>query len=83
MSEDSGRPADFETLLANVTPEVHQRLRTAVELGRWESGERLSPEQVENCLQLIIAWEYRNLQESERVAWIDRSGLKERSERKH
>lgn len=75
---DSGKPADFEALLAAVTPEVHQRLRTAVELGKWESGERLSPEQREHCLQLIIAWEYRNLPETERVAWIDRSRLNKR-----
>lgn len=77
---DSSKPADFEALLASVTPEVHQRLRTAVELGKWESGEKLSPRQVEDCLQLIIAWEYRNLPESERVAWIDRSRLATRDQ---
>ena len=77
MSEGN-KPVDFEALLASVTPELHQRLRTAVELGKWESGEKLSERQVEDCLQLIIAWEYRNLPESERVAWIDRSRLAKR-----
>ena len=77
---ESDKPQDFEALIASVTPELHQRLKTAVELGKWESGEKLSPRQVEDCLQLIIAWEHRNLPESERVAWIDRSRLATRGQ---
>ena len=70
------KPESYEALLARMTPDIHARLKTAVELGKWESGERLSREQLEHCLQAIIAWEHQHLPEHERVAWIDRGGLR-------
>jgi uncharacterized protein YeaC (DUF1315 family) len=47
-----------------------------VELGKWENGERLTPVQVEHCLQAIIAWDHLHLPEEARVAFIDRGGLR-------
>ncbi|MEJ6679447.1 MAG: DUF1315 family protein, partial [OM182 bacterium] len=35
--------------------------------GKWGDGARLSPEQVESCLQAIILYETKNLPESERI----------------
>ena len=69
------KPASFEALLAGMTPEIHESLKLAVELGKWPSGERLTREQVELCLQAVIAWDVRNLPEHERVAYIDRADL--------
>jgi uncharacterized protein YeaC (DUF1315 family) len=74
------KPQSFQELLAAITPQLHRQLRTAVELGKWENGERLTAEQTEHCMQLIIGWELHNLPESERVAWIDRSGLNKRKQ---
>jgi uncharacterized protein YeaC (DUF1315 family) len=70
------KPESFDALLAAMSPELHQQLKTAVELGKWPNGERLSKEQVALCLQAVIAWDARNLPESERVAYIDRRKLK-------
>lgn len=67
----------LEDLVALMDPEVHANLRTAVELGRWANGDRLSPEQLESCLQAIIAYEARHLPENERVGFIDRTGLQQ------
>lgn len=72
------KPATFDDLLAGMTPEIHQSLKLAVELGKWPNGDRLSPEQVELCLQAVIAWDIKHLPETERVAYIDRSGLQKR-----
>ncbi len=69
----SGFTGTFEQLLESITPEVHQNLKRAVELGRWANGERLRPEQVDLCLQAIIAYEARNLPPEQRVAYIDRN----------
>jgi uncharacterized protein YeaC (DUF1315 family) len=69
------KPDSYDALLAQLTPEIHARLKTAVELGKWENGERLTPAQLEHCLQAIIAWDHLHLPESSRVAFIDRSGL--------
>lgn len=74
------RPQNFEDLIARITPELHQQLRTAVELGKWENGERLSAEQRGQCMELIIAWEHRHLPETERVAWIDKSRMRKKQQ---
>ncbi|MEY8710247.1 hypothetical protein A9B99_18475 [Mangrovibacter phragmitis] len=50
---------DFEAVLSTMTPEIYQRLATAVELGKWPDGVPLTPEQKENCLQLVMLWQQR------------------------
>jgi uncharacterized protein YeaC (DUF1315 family) len=74
MRED--KPATIEALIESITPEIHQKLKTAVELGKWESGERLSREQLEHCLQAIIAWEHRHLPVNDRVGFISPDTLR-------
>lgn len=69
------KPDTFAALLAGMTPEIHQNLKLAIELGKWPNGERLTREQVELCLQAVIAWDATHLPETERVAYIDRSRL--------
>ena len=68
--------ASLQDILAMMNPEVHMNLKTAVELGRWPDGRKLSPEQLEYCLQAIIAYEQEFLPEEQRVGYIDRSGMK-------
>ena len=46
---------NVEQLLAAMTPDVYERLRQAVETGKWPDGKVLSDEQKENCLQAGIA----------------------------
>ncbi|PWW05851.1 hypothetical protein DES37_112115 [Mangrovibacter plantisponsor] len=50
---------DFEAVLSTMTPEIYQRLATAVELGKWPDGVPLTQEQKENCLQLVMLWQQR------------------------
>ncbi len=61
-------------LLATMTPEIHQALKTAVELGHWENGEKLTVEQKEHCLQAIIAYDKTFISPQERVGFINREG---------
>ena len=70
------KPDSFEALLSGMTPEIHHNLKNAIELGKWPSGERLTKEQVELCLQAVIAWDIKHLPETGRVAYIDRTRLK-------
>ena len=43
MSENPNtEPNSIAALLATMTPEIHQALKTAVELGHWENGEKLT-----------------------------------------
>ena len=71
---------DLEDILRVVTPEVHDSLRQAVEIGKWPDGAALSREQRELCMQALIAWEARNLPPEQRIGHIDR-GSKSEGER--
>lgn len=66
----------LQDIVQHMDPEIHMNMKTAVELGRWANGERLTRQQLENCMQAIIAYEQMHLPEHERVGYIDRSGLK-------
>ncbi|RRJ84630.1 YeaC family protein [Aestuariirhabdus litorea] len=61
----------FKELLANITPEIYRNLRSAVELGKWPDGRRLTPEQRQHCMQAMIAWEQLNLPEEERSGYME------------
>lgn len=71
----SNTPDSFEELLSSITPEVHSKLKQAIELGRWENGDRLSKEQVELCMQAVIAYDEINLSDEEKIGYIDRAKL--------
>ena len=74
-------PDSFDELLSSITPEVHSKLKQAIELGRWENGDRLSKEQVELCMQAVIAFDEINLNEEEKIGYIDRAKLKAKETR--
>ncbi|UYU33392.1 YeaC family protein [Siccibacter colletis] len=50
---------NLDDVISSMTPEVYQRLATAVELGKWPDGVALTPEQKENSLQLVMMWQMR------------------------
>lgn len=77
----SNPPDSFEELLASITPEIHSKLKLAIELGRWENGDRLSKEQVELCMQAVIAYDEIHLKEEEKIGYIDRAKLKAKETR--
>ena len=56
--------------IENITPEIYENLKLAVELGKWGDGRKLTPEQKETCLQAMIAWETQNLPEEERTGFM-------------
>ena len=51
---------NLDNILAAMTPEIYQRLATAVELGKWPDGVALTQEQKENSLQLVMIWQSRH-----------------------
>ncbi|QJT80341.1 YeaC family protein [Kosakonia sp. MUSA4] len=64
---------DLEQIVNSMTPEIYQRLATAVELGKWPDGVALTPEQKENSLQLVMLWQARNNTQAQHMT-IDTNG---------
>lgn len=60
----------FNELIQNITPEIYERLKLAVEIGKWPDGRRLTQEQKELSLQAMIAWEVNNLPEDQRTGYM-------------
>lgn len=63
----------FDELLKTMTPEIHAMMKTAVELGKWADGRRLTDEEREACMQAVIAYDEQHLPEQQRVGYIDRT----------
>lgn len=60
----------FAEMIENITPEIHQRLQLAVEIGKWPDGRKLTPEQKALSLQAMIVWELQNLPEDQRTGYM-------------
>lgn len=63
---------DFNTLIENITPEIYQNLKRAIEIGKWPDGSKVTREQLEHSMQAVIAYEQKHLPEQERVGFIDK-----------
>ncbi|TWH64908.1 hypothetical protein LX59_01849 [Azomonas agilis] len=62
--------SSFLTAIEQITPEIYESLKQAVELGKWENGNKLTPEQRDLCMQAMIAWENKNLPEEQRTGYM-------------
>ncbi|MEB0205916.1 YeaC family protein [Pseudomonas sp. CCC3.1] len=62
--------SSFNEMIKNITPEIYQSLKLAVEIGKWADGNKLTAEQRELSLQAMIAWEVQNLPEEERTGYM-------------
>ncbi len=60
----------LDPMLANITPDIYQKFKTAIELKKWPDGRVLTPQQLETCLQAVIAYEHLNLPEHERTGYV-------------
>ena len=64
----------FDEMIDSMTVDVYESMKRSVELGKWPNGIKLTPEQREQSLRAIIAYEHkRNIPEQERVGYIDRT----------
>ncbi len=63
-------PNSMQELLESITPEIHEQLKTAVELGRWENGEKLTTEQKEDCVEGVIAYDLEYTDPENRVGFL-------------
>ena len=70
---------NYQDLVDSLNPDLVDRLRRAVETGRWPDGSSVTAAQRENSLQAVIAWDEAHRSPVDRVGFIDR-GRKARSE---
>ena len=64
---------DFQSVVGQLTPEIYQSMKQAVETGRWPDGRQVSDEQRAICMEAVITWEARHLPEDQRTGYIQRN----------
>ena len=67
----------LDQMVAQLTPEGYQALVRAVELGKWETGERLSSEQLVSAIQVVLLYQatHNETDDEQRVFSQQETGL--------
>lgn len=55
-----GNNMDISQLLTAMTPEVYQRILTAVETGKWLDGSVLTPQLRDSAMQVVMLYQSRH-----------------------
>ena len=63
------RPESLAELIDNISPTIYDSLKSAIELGKWPDGSRLSSEQVDKCMQAVILYEAERLPQQQRTGF--------------
>ncbi|QSX28464.1 YeaC family protein [Shewanella cyperi] len=58
---------DINRIIDEMPHEVYERMRSAVELGKWEDGSVLSEEQRDNTLQVVMLYQARRMQQDQHL----------------
>jgi uncharacterized protein YeaC (DUF1315 family) len=61
---------EFQQLIESITPEIYNKLKSAIEVGKWPDGTQMTPIQKDNTLQAIIAYDALHKPEEERVGYV-------------
>ncbi len=80
----SFQQGEFLQAIRLMPEEVYERLKTAVELGKWPDGKPLTDEQKATSLQAVMAWQSMHIENPEHMN-IGRDGeivMKSKSELK-
>ncbi|MFT7454591.1 MAG: hypothetical protein ACI9MN_001308 [Saprospiraceae bacterium] len=52
---------EYNQLIAQLTPEVYLRLKTAIEIGKWPDGRVLSKDQKASCMEAVLRYQTMKL----------------------
>ncbi len=61
---------DFQQLIDSIDPDTYEKLKRAVEIGKWANGTPLTPKQREHCLQAVIAYDQKHRPAQQRVGYV-------------
>lgn len=72
---------NIDALLAAMTPDIYQRLRQAVETGKWLDGTVLTEEQRESCMQAVLLYQSKIEKSSEHMTVNEHGDIVQKSKR--
>lgn len=72
---------NVDALLAAMTPDVYERLRQAVETGKWPDGTPLTEEQKENSMQAVLLYQAKVAKSNEHMTVNEDGDIVHKSKR--
>lgn len=60
----------LDDVMKAMTPDLYERFKRAIEIQRWPNGEKLTPQQLETCMQAVIAYEHMHCPPEERTGYV-------------
>ncbi len=65
----------YKKAISELTPDIYQNLKKAIEIGKWPNGQQLTQEQKENAMQAVIAYElHHNMSDDQRIGYVNVQG---------
>ena len=61
---------DYSQAVGNLNQDVINKLRTAIEIGRWESGDKVTQEQLDTAMQAVMFWQSRHAENSDSEPFV-------------
>jgi uncharacterized protein YeaC (DUF1315 family) len=52
---------EYNQLISQLTPDIYQRLKTAIEIGKWPDGRVLSQAQKASCMEAVLSYQSMKL----------------------
>lgn len=71
---------DFNSVAAGLSPDLYQRFKSAVELGKWPDGRTVTHAQKLLCLEAMLAYEQMHLPAEEHTGYMPAQHCASKSE---
>lgn len=63
---------NLNAMLEILDENIVERLKTAIEIGKWPNGNAITAEQRQICMHAVMAWEYTHLPIQQRTGYIEK-----------
>lgn len=74
------KPESIGELIDEMSVDLYEALKLAIEISKWPDGNRLEPRQRDFCMQAIILYEAKHLPEQDRIGFDLSASCKSKSQ---
>ena len=64
---------NFVDVAKNLDLPTYEKLKTAVEIGKWPTGQSLTQEQKTICMEAVMTYEAANFSEDKRTGYMEQA----------
>ncbi len=61
---------EYNQLIAQLTPEVYQRLKAAIEIGKWPDGRVITADQKASCMEAVLRYQAMKLDANQHSGYM-------------